>query len=55
MSSQKPITDPRKCPKHNHWLKKGWCSICDVEKQRKQQEYEALTGSNKPKVTYKKI
>lgn len=55
MKAKKPITDPRKCPKHNEWMRKGWCPKCDIEAERRQNEFEQITGYNKPKVIIKKI
>lgn len=49
------IRDFRKCPKHNVWLKKGWCIQCDNEERRAKYLQEQLTGSNKQEIKITKI
>ncbi len=34
------ITDPRKCPMHNMWMRKGQCEICRLNEDRRRKAYE---------------
>lgn len=49
------IKDPRKCPAHNYWMRKGQCELCRMAQDKKQKELEQITGSNKPPVKIGKL
>lgn len=49
------IIDPRKCPTHRMWKKKGQCELCLVERDKRLKQYEKEGGSNKPPVVIKTI
>ena len=54
ISKSKSI-DPRKCPIHNQWMKKGQCENCSMARDKLKQQYELEGGSNKPPVQTRKI
>lgn len=47
--------DPRKCPAHNMWMRKGSCEICRMAADKLQQEREQQSGSNKPPIKIGKL
>ena len=49
------VNDFRRCPLHKTWKKKGICDGCRMAEEKKQREYEKLTGSNKPSIKIIKI
>jgi len=55
LNKMKPVTDPRKCPIHNQWMKKGKCDPCRLAERMKQAEYEQQHGSNKPEIKIGKM
>jgi len=38
------VSDRRKCPKHNSWMKKGKCEPCLMERDRQVKEIMAQSG-----------
>lgn len=53
--NKKPVVDPRICPAHRMWMRKGQCELCRMAQDKKQQELEQITGSNKPPVKIGKL
>lgn len=49
------ITDPRKCPIHRQWMKKGQCEQCLMARDKERKHYELVNGSHKPPVIIRKI
>lgn len=55
VQNQMPLKDPRKCPKHRMWMKKGKCEICLMERDALIKQREQEGGSNKPPVKIGKL
>jgi len=47
--------DPRKCPAHNMWMRKGQCEICRMSEDKLRRERELESGSNKPPIKIGKL
>ena len=53
--SKTMVVDPRKCPMHRMWMKKGQCEVCRLNEDKLRIEREKLTGAHKPEVKIGKI
>ena len=38
------LIDPRKCPKHRAWIRKGICELCQLEKDKALAAYKQERG-----------
>jgi hypothetical protein len=47
--------DPRKCPMHNYWMRKGQCEICRLEQDKAHSAYLASRGITKQKIKIGKL
>ena len=50
-----PRKDPRKCPAHNMWMKKGQCEICRLEADREQAKLNRERGIVPQPIIIKKL
>jgi len=41
---KKEIKDPRKCPAHNMWMRRGQCEICRMESDRRTRAFNETMG-----------
>lgn len=47
--------NPRQCPAHRMWLRKGQCELCRLEEDKRRIQAEKQHGSNKQEVKIIKL
>lgn len=54
MNNQQP-RNPKQCPAHRMWMRKGQCELCRLEEDKRKIEAEKQHGTNKQEVVIKKL
>lgn len=54
MTNQQP-RNPKQCPAHRMWMRKGQCELCRLEEDKRRIEAEKQHGTNKQEVVIKKL